>query len=63
MKKKVAKIMLVFIMVLGIAFSLSNFVSIDLHAAKTSVWIYKNNVWECMGFGDECDPFAPVPRG
>jgi hypothetical protein len=55
--------MLVLIMVLGIAFSLSNFVSIDLHAAKTSVWIYKNNVWECMGFGDECDPFAPVPRG
>jgi hypothetical protein len=63
MKKKVAKIVLVLIMVLGIAFSLSNFVSIDLHAAKTSVYIYRNGVWDCIGLGNECDPFAPIPPG
>jgi hypothetical protein len=56
--------MLVLIMVLGIGFSISNFFSVDLQAgAKTSSWIFKNGVWECMGFGNECDPFAFLPKG
>jgi hypothetical protein len=64
MLKKVIKITLVLIMVLGIAFSLSNFISIELKAGeKTGSWVYKNGVKECMGFGNECDPFAWLPGG
>jgi ABC-type enterochelin transport system permease subunit len=64
MMKKVIKITLVLIMVLGIAFSISNFISLELKAAeKTGAWVYKNGVRECMGFGNECDPFAYLPGG
>jgi hypothetical protein len=64
MKQKVVKIVLVLIMVLGIAFSLSNFVSVELNAGeKTGAWVYKNGVRECMGLGTECDPFAFLPGG
>ena len=64
MMKKVIKITLVLIMVLGIGFSLSNFISLELKAAgvKTSAWVYKNGVIECMGIGTECDPFAYLPK-
>jgi hypothetical protein len=62
--KKVIKITLVLIMVLGIAFSLSNFISQDLNAGeKNGSWVYENGVKECMGFGNECDPFAFLPGG
>ncbi len=62
MMKKAIKMMLVLIMVLGIAFSISNFISLELRAgAKTSTWVYVNGVRDCMGFGDECDPFAYLP--
>ncbi len=64
MLKKVIKIMMVLIMIVGIAFSLSNFISIELKAAeKTGTWVYKNGVKECMGIGNECDPFAWLPGG
>jgi hypothetical protein len=64
MLKKVIKIMMVLIMILGIAFSLSNFISIELKAGeKTGAWVYKNGVRECMGFGNDCDPFAILPGG
>ena len=64
MMKKVIKITLVLIMVLGIAFSLTNFISLDLKAGgKTGTWVYKNGVRECMGIGNECDPFAWMPGG
>lgn len=64
MLKKVIKIMMVLIMILGIAFSLSNFISFQLEAGeKTGSWVYENGVKECMGFGDECDPFAFLPGG
>jgi len=64
MMKKVIKITLVLIMVLGIAFSLSNFISLELKSAgaKTSAWVYKNGVRECMGIGTDCDPFAYLPK-
>ncbi len=63
MTKKVIKMMLVLIMVLGIAFSISNFVSLELKAGgeKTSTWIYVNGVRDCAGYGNECDPFAFIP--
>lgn len=64
MKKKAAKIILVFIMLLGIGFSISNFFSLDLDAVeKTGAWVYKNGVRECMGLGQDCDPFAFLPGG
>jgi hypothetical protein len=63
MMKKVMKVMLVLIMVLGIAFSISNFISMELKAGeKTSSWVYVNGVRDCMGYGNECDPFAYLPQ-
>jgi hypothetical protein len=63
MMKKIVKVMLVLIMVLGIAFSLSNFISLELKAGeKMSTWYYANGVIECMGHGTECDPFAYLPN-
>ena len=62
--KRNIKIVLILIMILGIAFSISNFLSVELTAAeKTGAWVYKNGVRECMGFGNECDPFAFLPGG
>ena len=64
MRKKLVKIILVLIMMLGIGFSISNFVSLDLRAGdKTATWYYANGVIECMGRGNECDPFAFLPGG
>jgi ABC-type enterochelin transport system permease subunit len=64
MLKKVIKIMMVLILISGIAFSLSNFISVELKAVeKTGAWVYKNGVRECMGAGNECDPFAFLPGG
>ena len=64
MMKKVMKVMLVLIMVLGIGFSLLNFISLELKAgAKTAAWVYRNGTWDCMGLGNECDPFAFLPGG
>jgi hypothetical protein len=64
MMKRVMKMLLVLIMILGIAFSISNFVSLELEAGeKTGSWVYRNGVKECMGFGNECDPFAYLPGG
>lgn len=64
MMKKVIKITLVLIMILGIAFSLSNFISQELNTGeKTGSWVYRNSVRECMGFGNDCDPFAFLPGG
>ncbi len=64
MMKKVIKIMLVLIMVLGIAFSISNFISLELRAdGKICTWYYVNGIFECIGHGNECDPFAYLPGG
>jgi hypothetical protein len=64
MMKKVVKMALVLIMLLGIGFSLSNFITLELKAnPKTATWYYVNGVFECMGHGNECDPFAQLPGG
>jgi hypothetical protein len=63
MMKKVVKIVLVLIMLLGIAFSLSNFITLELKASPNkAAWYYANGVIECMGQGNECDPFAYLPN-
>jgi hypothetical protein len=55
--------MLVLIMLLGIAFSLSNFITLELKASPNkAAWYYANGVIECMGQGNECDPFAYLPN-
>ncbi len=62
--KKYIKIVLILIMILGIAFSISNFLSVELTAGeKTGTWVYRNGVRECMGIGSDCDPFAFLPGG
>lgn len=56
--------MLVLIMILGIGFSISNFISVKLKAGdKIASVVYRNGTWECMGFGNECDPFDFIPPG
>ncbi len=61
--KKVVKIVLVLIMLLGIAFSLSNFITLELKASPyKAAWVYANGVFECMGQGTDCDPFAFIPN-
>ena len=63
MKKKVVKIVLVLIMVLGLGFSLSNFIALELKASPyKAAWVYANGVIECMGQGTDCDPFAYLPN-
>ena len=63
MKERIIKAILIVIMLLGIAFSISNFISSELRAAaKAGSWVHENDVKECMGFGNECDPFAYLPR-
>jgi hypothetical protein len=63
MMKKLIKMMLVLIMLLGIAFSLSNFITLELKASPNkAAWYYANGVIECMGQGNECDPFAYLPN-
>jgi hypothetical protein len=51
--EKVMKIIMVFIMLLGIALSISNFISFELNAADSlrGVWVGT----ECEGDGNECD--------
>ena len=53
----VAKVVLIIIMLLGIGFSVSNFVSLELEAAPDrGVWVdLGSGVKECAGDGDECD--------
>ena len=64
MKNNIIKIMLILIMLLGTAFSISNFLSVEVHAVeRISTWIYLNGEIHCMGHGNECDPFAFDPGG
>jgi hypothetical protein len=56
--KKILKIVLIVIMILGIAFSIFNFVSIKTEALNSSdrgAWVIVNGNWECGGDGNECD--------
>jgi len=62
--KKLTKIVLALIMILGIGFSISNLISVNLKAGeKTSVLVYIHGDWVCMGIGNECDPFSFIPPG
>jgi hypothetical protein len=55
--KKVIKIILIIIMLLGIVFSISNFIIPGKikAASEKGVWVYVNGDWECTGDGESCD--------
>jgi hypothetical protein len=54
--KKGIKIILIAIMVLGIAVSIANFISLELKASsEKGLWVEVGGDWECKGDGDECD--------
>ena len=60
--KKTFKIIMVVIMLLGIAFSISNFTSMELKAnGLRGMWDYDDGKEVCMGDGDECDIFTGFP--
>ena len=56
MMKKMAKVLMIILMVLGILFSISNFMSEDISASRGTG---EKGVWddrgECMSFGDDCE--------
>jgi uncharacterized protein YxeA len=57
--KKILKILMIVSMIIGVAFSISNFISIETKASPTSkngAWVEVNGTWECAGDGSECDP-------
>jgi hypothetical protein len=53
---KIAKIMMIVFMIIGIAFSISNFISVELKADDDwGAWEYfPNGKKACMGAGQEC---------
>jgi hypothetical protein len=54
--KKALKILMVVIMILGIAFSVTNFISLQLKAAgMKGIWVYDFGTKTCEGLGNECD--------
>jgi hypothetical protein len=57
MMKKTFRIIMVVIMLLGIVFSISNFICVELKAAvKQGTWVdVGGGNLECMGLGNECD--------
>jgi hypothetical protein len=56
MMKKGIKIILIAIIILGIAVSITNFNSMELNASsEKGDWVYVSGDWECKGDGNECD--------
>ena len=56
MLKKVIKMLLIVVMLLGIAFAFSNFMVKEIKAdGLLGTWIYSRGVWVCKGIGTECD--------
>lgn len=54
--KNTIKFILIAIMILGISFSISNFMSMELKAGfADGVWVYSGGEWVCRGSGNECD--------
>ncbi len=58
MLKKVLKLSMVSIMIVGILFSIFNFASGEIKAAGVGrgAWVYNQGVLECMGDGNDCNP-------
>ncbi|MFC2140817.1 hypothetical protein ACFLQP_00790 [Acidobacteriota bacterium] len=56
MIKKVIKTILIVLMILGIAVSISNFISLEVKAkGDRGVWVDLGGVVECTGDGNQCD--------
>lgn len=54
MTKRIAKIVLVLLMVIGFVFALSNILFTELHAKQFPVVKYLPEVPDCKGDGDDC---------
>lgn len=56
MIKKIAKIIMLILMLIGITFSISNFSSVEIEAGskKDGACLYLNGKFRCMGDGNEC---------
>ena len=57
MIKKILKIAMILIMLVGIAFSITNFLSVESKAEGSTrgAWVYVNDTYRCMGDGNECE--------
>ncbi|NIR04014.1 MAG: hypothetical protein GTN82_01145 [Candidatus Aminicenantes bacterium] len=62
MIKKVLKVIMIVIMLLGIAFSISNFVSVKTEAGTKDGAIYEwpDGTTDCIDIGNECKKGGPV---
>lgn len=53
--KNVIKIILIAIMISFIAFSITNFISVELKAtSEPGTWVQVGSDWVCKGDGSEC---------
>jgi hypothetical protein len=55
--RKIIKIVMILMMLLGIAFSISNFISVELKAdvLRGIEWTWPDGSVDCVGFGIQCD--------
>ena len=57
--KRILKILMVVLMLIGIAFAIPNFISPKLKAeGLNGSWVYKNGVKVCIAPGNECSTFG-----
>lgn len=58
MIKKMAEVLMIILMILGIVFSITNFISVDAKAGNSPLTGEKG-VWDdrgaCVDFGDDCE--------
>ena len=53
--KKILKVTMVLLMLLGIIFSISNFIADNLHAANwEQLWEWEDGSYDCLGDGQGC---------
>lgn len=57
--KRILKILMVVLMLIGSTFAISNFISPKLKAeGLNGSWVYKNGVKVCIAPGSECSTFG-----
>jgi len=57
--KKIIKIIMVILMLMGIGFSIFNFLSVEIKAGGGGIpikgaWVYSAGQYRCMGDGTDC---------
>jgi hypothetical protein len=56
-KKRMIKAIMIIIMIVGIALSISNFFSLELRATRVvweQLWEWGDGTYDCMGDGNSC---------